>query len=111
MRQGRTMPPKAAMVTNCTDPYSQQLRPNDDVEWRLSYAIASRAWDEHQADRPWLEWGFCWPPLSVRRPRCVSCHAAWPCDPAVMADRQMTSYEELTRQHGGARGGTPATNL
>jgi hypothetical protein len=57
--------------------------------------LAARVWSEHQADRAWLEWGFCWPPMSVRRPRCVSCGAAWPCAPAFAADEQMARREAL----------------
>jgi hypothetical protein len=50
---------------------------------------AARVWDEHQADRAWIEWGFCWPPFSVRRPRCVRCAEAWPCLDALAADEHL----------------------
>src|SRR5262249_8768643 len=52
---------------------------------------AVRAWDEHQADRAWIEWGFCRPPFSVRRPRCLKCAEAWPCHDALAAVQHMTA--------------------
>jgi hypothetical protein len=41
------------------------------------------SWRAHQPDRAWVEWGVCWPPVSVRRPRCVTCADRWPCEPAL----------------------------
>jgi hypothetical protein len=111
MRRGQTMPPEAATVTSRANSASQPDGPRDDAELRSFYDLASRVWHEHQADRPWLEWGFCWPPLSVRRPRCVSCRGAWPCSPAVTADQQMTSCEELARKKVNGRSSAPATDL
>ncbi len=46
---------------------------------------AGTVWQAHQADRAWIEWGFCLPPISIRRPRCVACSAAWPCESALAA--------------------------
>lgn len=46
------------------------------------------AWHAHQPDRAWIEWGVCWPPISVRRPRCMTCLGTpWPCQPALAAAR------------------------
>ncbi|MBN1174824.1 MAG: hypothetical protein JXA67_21870 [Micromonosporaceae bacterium] len=46
---------------------------------------AAASWNRHQPDRAWIEWGFCWPPFSVARPRCLTCHEPWPCTEALAA--------------------------
>ena len=46
---------------------------------------AASIWREHQADRAWIEWGWCWPPASVARPRCLACASPWPCPVALDA--------------------------
>ena len=47
---------------------------------------ALAAWRAHQPDRAWIEWGVCWPPVSIRRPRCLFCvGTSWPCPPASAA--------------------------
>ena len=52
---------------------------------------ADTVWQAHQADRAWIEWGFCRPPITIRRPRCVACAAAWPCESALAAHHVLTS--------------------
>jgi hypothetical protein len=43
-------------------------------------------WRAHQPDRAWIEWGLCWPPVSISPPRCVTCpQTRWPCQPALAA--------------------------
>jgi hypothetical protein len=92
MRQGQILSPEAG--TAAEGAHSLPHAPAGRLaKLGAAYDLAARVWDEHQADRAWLEWGVCWPPLSVRRPRCVSCGAAWPCTPALGADEQMTSRE------------------
>lgn len=51
---------------------------------------ANTIWRVHQADRAWIEWGICWPPFSVGRPRCRTCRTAWPCTPASGAYARLT---------------------
>jgi len=46
---------------------------------------AAATWKRHQPDRAWIEWGFCWPPFSVARPRCLTCRQPWPCTEALAA--------------------------
>ena len=46
---------------------------------------ARSVWQAHQADRAWIEWGLCLAPISIRRPRCVTCADAWPCPSALAA--------------------------
>ena len=55
------------------------------------HRAASTTWRTHQADRAWIEWGLCLPPISIRRPRCLVCTATWPCDPALAAHAALTS--------------------
>ncbi|MBT8227897.1 MAG: hypothetical protein HKP61_15705 [Dactylosporangium sp.] len=31
----------------------------------ITPANASQTWHDHQADRAWIEWGWCWPPLAA----------------------------------------------
>lgn len=50
-----------------------------------TYEAALMRWTRHQADRAWINWGFCWPPVSIARPRCRECRASWPCDPTLAA--------------------------
>ena len=51
----------------------------------LTCSEAAGIWLRHQADRAWIEWGLCWPPLSVARPRCQECRTPWPCPEALSA--------------------------
>jgi hypothetical protein len=53
-------------------------------------ADVGAVWRAHQADRAWIEWGVCWPPLSVRRPRCRACRMSWPCASALGAHARLT---------------------
>jgi hypothetical protein len=46
---------------------------------------AEGIWLRHQADRAWIEWGWCRPPFSVARPRCQTCRMPWPCAKALSA--------------------------
>jgi len=62
-------------------------------------ATARTAWRTHQADRAWVEWGICWPPLSIARPRCEVCRSPWPCLPALRA------YDLLSATASGSGGG------
>ena len=55
-------------------------------------ALAVGVWRLHQADRAWIEWGWCWPPLSVARPRCRSCAAAWRCQLALAAHDHLSRH-------------------
>ncbi len=59
-------------------------------------APARTIWRDHQADRAWIEWGFCWPPLSVARPRCTACRSPWPCPPALRAHDLLTGGPSST---------------
>jgi hypothetical protein len=58
---------------------------------------AVRDWNEHQADRAWVEWGICWPPFTVRRPRCVACGQRWPCVAALGAHAHLATCETHRR--------------
>lgn len=53
-------------------------------------ASAHAIWRSHQADRAWIEWGLCWPPFTVARPRCTACRSPWPCPPALRAHALLT---------------------
>jgi hypothetical protein len=96
MRQGQGMPPDTATVAADAESPSRASRSAGLSDLSVSHRLAAGVWSAHQADRAWLDWGICWPPLSVRRPRCVSCGADWPCAPALAADAQMTSREPGT---------------
>jgi hypothetical protein len=58
---------------------------------------AARDWRDHQPDRAWIEYGFRWPPLSVRRPRCLACAQAWPC-PVALATHEHLIGRQKYRQ-------------
>ena len=57
---------------------------------------AGQVWRAHQADRAWIEWGICWPPISVGRPRCRACRTAWPCTPALGAHARLADAATRT---------------
>lgn len=56
-------------------------------------ADAVLAWNEHQDDRAWVEWGICWPPFTVRRPRCLACDEGWPCAAALGASMHLATCD------------------
>jgi hypothetical protein len=55
---------------------------------------AAHDWNDHQPDRAWIEYGFRWPPFSVRRPRCLACSRAWPCHEALAAHEHLTGCDK-----------------
>src|SRR6266511_4175020 len=57
----------------------------DQPQARRGCCEAEGVWLRHQADRAWIEWGLCWPPLTVARPRCQECRTPWPCPEALSA--------------------------
>jgi len=62
----------------------------------FSCGEAEGLWRQHEADRAWIEWGICWPPLSVGRPRCRRCAVAWPCPEALAAYSHMAACHHRT---------------
>lgn len=57
----------------------------------MTLAAAQGIWCRHRADRAWVEWGICWPPLSIARPRCACCQVAWPCGPVLDAYARLSA--------------------
>ena len=68
----------------------------DQINSEITRINAGGVWRTHQADRAWIEWGICWPPLSVSCPRCQTCSAAWPCALALGAHACLTDAGSST---------------
>jgi len=66
---------------------------------RVTCVTAALIWHDHQTDRAWIEYGLRWPPLSVRRPRCLTCLRAWPCPDALAAHEHLTNCEKHRDSH------------
>ncbi len=96
MRQEQAMSSETATADDCDSSCSLTLSLGHIVDVHACYGLAAGVWSEHRPDRAWLEWGICWPPLSIRRPRCLSCAAPWPCVPVLTAHEQMTKCEVVS---------------
>lgn len=73
---------------------------------KLTLADAQSLWWTHKADRAWIEWGICWPPISVARPRCTSCGDPWPCTSVLCAHARL--HTDAPAEGHRVRGGTHA---
>ena len=73
-------------------------------------ASAHATWRYHLADRAWIEWGICWPPFSVARPRCTVCRSPWPCQPALRAHALLTGPTPSRADLGSAVPARPASS-